>query len=394
MNGRTGKNARNSTAGDFEVRLRAQRAPRPPADLADRCMPSRHQSENLMGPRPALTRNNRLWIGGAGGLAAAAALALAVLWASPGGTEAALAAADALRAAHDSLERIDAVHIVLTACGPEVSQPAAEIWVVRDLGFRLETDGGVDVYNAVEGQRYMYDRTADQVQAARVVDPLSLSEILQRGRADRNVDALTVLATRDPSQIVDEWIQRDGRTIRRISAPDAAGQPMTVEIDPADNRVLLTRVWTLDTPEQPALQLETRFDYPEPDAVAAALFENPAPEGTPLTPVPDVSGVRMQCLINARNLVMALMIYSQEHDGLLPGSIEELAPYAAGGDLAQMTTVALPGGQTVHCRYLAPEQGLKLHTELTPRTRLFIFDLPGVEVVGYGDGHAETHDAP
>lgn len=110
--------------------------------------------------------------------------------------------------------------------------------------------------------------------------------------------------------------------------------------------------------------------------------------------MPDVSGVRMQCLVNARNLVMALAIYAQEHDGLLPGALEELAPYAADGDLAQMASVTLPGGEVVECRYLAPELGLKRYADVNPKTTLFIFNLPGSVVIGYGDGHAETHGAP
>ncbi|MCA9277921.1 MAG: hypothetical protein H6815_03945 [Phycisphaeraceae bacterium] len=102
----------------------------------------------------------------------------------------------------------------------------------------------------------------------------------------------------------------------------------------------------------------------------------------------------VQAMVAARNAMMALHMYAQEHDGTLPASLDDLARYARPGELDDSAFKYLGNDKITVEQLLDMSTLAVIHLDLS-----LAFDLPADEFsvgglsvpVAYADGHVEMH---
>lgn len=382
---------RNTDAGSDSLadRLRAAR-PTPPLHLEQRCRPSAAAEEVSVIPQWRLSMLNRAFLRGAGGLAAAAAITLAVLALWPGGSGIRAASAEALSAAMQSLDRVDAVRVTSTVdAGP--GTPAQPLWTgiaLRDVGFRLSGEGSVQIYNHQERRQYTIE--GESMRVVELRDATSLGQLLEHFSANQRLQYLRETALRRGATLSDEQVVIDGLAVRRFSAPDENGRPVSLDIDMQTQRLRHCDTWTMDTPDQPAIRQRWDFEYPEPSSIDLSLFAAPNAEGRTVTREP---AGRAQCMVNMRNLAMAIQVYATEHEDQLAPGLSDLKRYLPHEDLTELLSCRNDSGELVRIKYHGPDQqpaatlaGLDM-----PTTILFECELGSGKAVGYVDGHVEYH---
>lgn len=331
--------------------------------------------------------SNRVFRHSAGGVAIAAAAALVILAIWPSGDGIRTASAEALRGALNSLDLLEAVEIASsTDHGPGTDvQPLWKGVAVRDVGFRLEGEGHTQIYNHI--QRRQVTIEGDLVRIAEIRDATSLANLLQHFTADNRLQELRQSTQRDGGELRDELVQIDGRNIRRFSARDSQGRPVELEVDPQTWRVLHCVSWTLPTDDQPALRQRWAFAYPDATTIDRRMFDPPSTENAKVIREP---AGRPQCMVNIRNLAMAVQLYASEHEDRLPLTIRDLLRYLPHEDEAAILRCEHESGERVTIEYRGPEQlGAKLLTEAMPAGILFVADIGPGKLLGFADGHVE-----
>lgn len=385
--------------GALDERLRKLRPDPPPGDLRVRCLPTENTgffvSKTSLQEKQKMRQ--RILFRGVSGLAVAAGLALALIWFWPGSPAVSNASAEVLRAALAKFDEIQAVHVVREIDdGPgTATRDRADFWIVRDAGYRTESAGRVEIYNVAEQKHYVHDMAQNTLAVTRYRDPAPLSALLQRCRAESRVEHLHELALHSAQRVLDEEIKHDKLTFRRLVSNDTQGRPLVVEIDSATQRVLRSEEWTLGVPEQPPVRQVFRFEYPEPAQFDPALFAPPHAPDAKIISGGVLTEARMQSMINLRHLGMMAVTYAQAHEGRLPKTLEELAPYAPNGDLAAVTAMKLPGNEgTVRVKYRIAELGIERMEQLDPAAALFEYELPEGTARCFGDTHVEFAPKP
>jgi prepilin-type processing-associated H-X9-DG protein len=252
------------------------------------------------------------WLGGA----LAASLGLWVLVS----TFTATPAAAALREALAALEQIDGVHIqTWVDRGPGTPrQSLDDLWAVRALGWRAESEGRVSIGNLADAREYELEAGAARVRALALRDPGIVSEFLRRGRVADNVEALRAAASQDQAAWQEERATADGRAIRRVRGHDRRGRPIVAELDARTPRVLRTESWIDDG--QTALRVVTTFEYPAPASVDPALFA--APPGREVIAETDQESTIRQCTVNLRSVCAAVLWMAERSGGALPDTLD------------------------------------------------------------------------
>jgi len=327
---------------------------------------------------------------GTGGLAAAAAVVLLALWLSPRGAGMPPISA-ALGAARDSLDAADAARIrwYTVSLAGEVSDTVV-ITSARNLGYRIEDGGRVEVYDAVAHQHYRYIEATGALEVSAMNDPVIIGQMLKGTRLDENIEALQVLSRENDDGVLREQIEIDGRPAFRVTGCDANGDSIIVEFDAETNRLLRTESSLVDETGAGAGRVVVRYEYPEIGELDTGLFGPPADPATAIAgPARPTFDVR-QGMINARNLTMMIVMYQSEHEGLLPSSLDQLERYAPPGGLAPVVYWT-PGGasQAVRAVYLFEGQDGIPYEMLAPTDRLVEFRFDGGIVAGFADGHSE-----
>ncbi|MCC6361358.1 MAG: hypothetical protein IT450_21690 [Phycisphaerales bacterium] len=331
---------------------------------------------------------NRNLFRGVGGIATAAAIILAFAWFAPHSPKSATNTLDAVQAAFRTLDDVAAVEIETEWHSGDGEPPndGGTVTVLRGVGYAGRSIGGeIEVYNLVEQRRYRTQSGGQELVTVRMTDQGMIEEMLRRTRVAECAEYFNISRR---EAIVDRVEIRDGRAIRHIEALDTQRRPVTIELDVETDRLLLvdSRFGT-DIPGQTMRQI-VRFRYPAPESIDRSIFDPPSTEGKRVIEEP---ASKMQCMVNARNLCMAVMVYAQEHDNQLPPNIDALARYAPGGDLATCRTCLFTdGGEAVEMIYSTPESlGITTINDLQPEMILFRCRIQGGEVLGFGDGHAE-----
>lgn len=374
----------------LDARLRKLRPDPPPNDLRDRCLPNDDVLE--IAPIDSLKevyKMRRRIRNGAGGLAVAAALVLAFLWGWPGVSGDSTASAAVLQAALSALDEIEAAHWIVTwdsGPGTEVER-TAEYWVVRDLGSRMQTDQHTSVYSVKQGKAWSYSKKNHRITDRPQRDLVGVRRYLQQFELDRNLELLRLQSVEEGANVRDERIERDGRKLRRFSGIDKNGRSIVVELDPAARRIVMTESWTFVTAERTPTRIAIRLDYPTADSLSG-LFVIPQVEGAEVRSTPDRQSAGLQCQINLRNLYALIVQYQEQHDGLLPQSLEKLAPYAPDEDVAPLCKCRLPDSDEVAAvAYRAKALGVTRYEELNHTVVILECPFPGGSYQAYGDGH-------
>jgi hypothetical protein len=300
-----------------------------------------------------------------------------------------------LQDARAAITTIDAVE-VQTICDGGQGTPQRGGWkgcIVRGLGARFENDGQLEVFNLPAQQHYRYAAGRTEIVRSRLRDDGLIDEMLRRCQLDKNVELLRVRALTRGGGLLEQSLDRDGILVRRYSAIDENGRNITVEIDPAARRMLRCESWTMPMADQPLTRIVEIYSYPSPERIDRGRFELPEIDGVQVVDEPEHVQFRTQCMVNVRNMCMAVMLYASEHDNALPRSVDELARYAAGGDLATACSCATASGQRIRIRYLGDQLQAATINDLDPKAILFECELPDGKALGFGDGHAEFQPA-
>ena len=124
--------------------------------------------------------------------------------------------------------------------------------------------------------------------------------------------------------------------------------------------------------------LATNFSLPQ-----SASAEDPRPAA-------DDKAARTECIAKAKQIAAAAFQYTQENEGYLPKTIEELEPFLH----ARVETFSCPfdpkkDGVGFEVLFLGKKYNHIVRPEVTPLVRAK-FPLPdGFRVVAFADGHAE-----
>lgn len=387
----------NAKSVALEARLRELRPDPPPPELRERCLPPGDlRSVNVahLQQHRRKTMRNRILLSGAGGLAAAAAIALVALFLLPNSAGVSSASAKMLQDARAAIDAIDAVEVQTLWDGGD-GTPDRGGWkglIVRGLGARFENDGQLEIFNLPAQQHYRHEDGRPSIIRSRLRDDGLIDEMLRRCHLDKNVELLRVRALTRAGGLLEQSLDRDGVLVRRYSAIDENGRTIIVEIDVAARRLLRCESWTMPANDQPLTRIVELYSYPSPQNIDRRLFEPPA--GVEVVDEPEDVQFRKQCMVNVRNMCMAVMLYASEHDNALPKSVDDLARYAAGGDLATACSCATASGQRVKIRYLGDQLQAATINDLDAKAILFECDLPDGKALGFGDGHAEFRPSP
>lgn len=298
----------------------------PPEDLRELCLPGdppTHQAARLS-LWELLTMQRWQFVKHAALPVSICFLCLVVVCLSPLWFQTQSGSAAILEAVISGFDEISAVHIA-TRVDDGVGTPTKEsweVWSVRGLGHRSDSEGSIRIYNIPKGTLYVLDRASNVVTTSKLEESALTLEFLRRGEAEKNVHALIVQAKSKSQGFGDELVQDDGREFRRMKGTDTLGRPIIVDIDPATNRVIRTQSWTHASEHYPSVRSVVTFDYPAAHEIESTHFELVIPEGVAIQQAtPDQEALR-QCMTNLQDIFYALMQFSEMHDGRLPSEAE------------------------------------------------------------------------
>jgi hypothetical protein len=329
--------------------------------------------------------NNRIVLRSAGGLAAAALVVLVVLglWPWNGGIQ--RASAEAIQTAMQLLERVDAI-AVSASVDSGAGTPVEQSWTgvgLRDVGFRLSSADGVLVYNHREQRQYQFN--GDELVVTELRDATSLGRFLDRFTADQSLQYVKSAAMRSGGQVSDELVESGGRTVRRLAVPDERGHLVVVELDSITERLVRCETWTIG--EVPAARQVWTFEYPGVASIDPDMFAVPKAEGRP---VRRESDERRLCMVNIRNLCMAVQIYASEHEDRLPPKLSDLGRYLPDADFDGVLVCTDLEGKPARIVYRGPEQQSAVTLAgLDSQAILFECQLPTGRILGFADTRTE-----
>lgn len=384
--------SRKPAAGETPRERLLRLTPEPPAGLRQSCLPPVAGVLNAaQARRQKEIRMRRRILFGGGGLAAAAVIVAAILNLLPGGPSVSAAAA-AVRAAAENLDEAPAVSMRVRFAAVDDEAGSLEqqsMLIVADVGVRIETEAGLLVYNADRQVRWEYSPETNLLIETPYHDPIRIQTLLARASVEHSVTACRLLQPENLRGLeVRRWSAEDGTLRLLLRALDEFGWPIAAEIDETNQRLLRTESCT--SGEWQVVRTIVDFGYPDRASIDLSLFQRPVLEMDPsvVIALPE-SAARTQALVNVRGLCTAVMLFAHEHDDRLPASIEELAPYAPGGDLNEFMTVRLADGTVgATVRYLGTAFAGRKLSELAPDSVLFEAELDNEWIRGFADGHA------
>lgn len=338
----------------------------------------------------------KIWIGGTGGIAAAAATIVLVMWLSPAKTAVGPSTAEALATVMRNFESVDALQCETDWLVEGDSQPTGG-WrgtIVRDRGFRAESgDGHIEIYNHQEQKRYNISPDGLEVRRLHISDAGMLGELLRRARLEDNFEYFTI-RSREPQAVNEIQLERSGRMVTRLETLDVNRRSIAVEFETATRRLLLSESWIPQQDPQIWVRSRSRFSYPSAGEISPTAFDPPALEGKRVIEERESD---MQCMVNLRNLGMAIQLYASEHEDRLPTRLEDLAPYAPNANLNACRTCSDASGAATAIELRSPaEIGVNTLSAVAEpgQTVILRCRMNGFDFLGYADSHTEKKPIP